>query len=314
MFSYLSKSGILGINRRVGEYILPYNPRKHFPNVDNKILTYIMAQQFQITQPDIFFTISTAGQLKSIDKRIRKLTNFVIKPNRGAMGNGILLVNKVNENEDGELYFETSRGDLTLEDIKYHISDILSGMYSLNGQPDQVIIQEQLLIHPTLAKYSYKGIPDIRVIVFKGYPVMAMIRLPTKESRGRANLHQGAVGCGINLKSGQVTGAVCQDKWIKNHPDTNFPLQELSIPFWEEVLQLSSRCYEITSMGYIGVDLVLDEDKGPLLLEINARPGLSIQIANRAGLKPRLEYVSLLSEQTPIKEKLKLIKESPLFS
>ncbi len=313
MFDYLKKAGILGINRRVGEFILPYNPRKHFPKVDNKILTFIMAQSYQIAQPDIYFTISTAGQIKSIHKRLKGLTNFVIKPNRGAMGNGIFLVNEVIEKEDGELVFDTSRGILPLEEIKYHISDILSGMYSLNGQPDQVIIQEKLSIHSSLADYAYKGIPDIRVIVFKGFPVMSMIRLPTKESRGRANLHQGAIGCGINLKTGTISGAVCKDKWLTNHPDTGHILADLVIPHWDEVLELASRCYEITDMGYIGVDVVLDEVKGPLLLEINARPGLSIQIANRAGLKPRLDYVKLLSEETPIKEKIKLIKDSPLF-
>ena len=313
MFSYLKKSGILGINRRVGEFILPYNPRKHFPKVDNKILTFIMAQEQNIAQPDIYFTVSTAGQLKSIYKRLKDLETFVIKPSRGAMGNGILLINDVQIISDKDIIFQTSRGEMTLKDLSYHISDILSGMYSLNGQPDQVIIQEKLSIHPALNEYAYKGIPDIRVIVFKGYPVMAMIRLPTKESRGRANLHQGAVGCGINLKTGQITGSVCQDKWITTHPDTGHLLEKLVIPFWDEVLELSSRCYEITSMGYIGVDLVLDEFKGPLLLEINARPGLSIQIANKAGLKPCLDSIVPLPENLIIPEKIKLIQQSPLF-
>jgi D-alanine-D-alanine ligase-like ATP-grasp enzyme len=47
----------------------------------------------------------------------------------------------------------------------------------------------------------------------------------------------------------------------------------------------------MTKLGYLGVDIVLDRDKGPLLLELNARPGLSIQIANGAGLVPRLEVI-----------------------
>ncbi len=313
MFKTLHRHGILGINRRVGEFILPYNPRKFFPHVDNKIQTYIIAQKYGINQPEIYFTISKTGQLKTILHRVLELRHFVIKPNRGAMGNGILLINKVSINPEGVVEFHTSRGTQSLEELKYHISDILSGMYSLNGQPDQVIIQEKLSIHPALDKYAYKGIPDVRVIVFKGYPVMAMIRLPTEQARGRANLHQGAVGCGINLKTGEITGAVCQDKWIERHPDTGHLFQELVIPNWQEILELSSRCFEITSMGYIGVDLVIDEHKGPLLLEVNARPGLSIQIANKAGLRPRLNYIKLLSQDIPIAEKIKLVKESPLF-
>jgi len=47
----------------------------------------------------------------------------------------------------------------------------------------------------------------------------------------------------------------------------------------------------LTGLGYQGVDLVLDKNKGPLILELNARPGLNIQVANRAGLLTRLQLV-----------------------
>ena len=42
-------------------------------------------------------------------------------------------------------------------------------------------------------------------------------------------------------------------------------------------------------MGYRGVDLVRDSGPGPLIRGIKARPGLNTQIANRVGLRPRLE-------------------------
>src|SRR5690606_28440359 len=58
---------------------------------------------------------------------------------------------------------------------------------------------------------------------------------------------------------------------------------------WDVILDISSRCYELTGLGYIGVDIVLDRDLGPLVLELNARPGLAIQIANGQGLARRLE-------------------------
>jgi len=37
---------------------------------------------------------------------------------------------------------------------------------------------------------------------------MAMLRLPTKESGGKANLQQGAIGLGIDMASGVTTSAV----------------------------------------------------------------------------------------------------------
>ncbi|MDX5335526.1 MAG: alpha-L-glutamate ligase-like protein, partial [Marinobacter sp.] len=49
-----------------------------------------------------------------------------------------------------------------------------------------------------------------------------------------------------------------------------------------------------TGLGYMGVDLVVDAYKGPLLLELNARPGLAIQMANGEGLLPRLRNIEAL--------------------
>jgi hypothetical protein len=35
--------------------------------------------------------------------------------------------------------------------------------------------------------------------------------------------------------------------------------------------------------------VMIDEDLGPLMIEVNARPGLAIQLANGVGLLRRLE-------------------------
>jgi len=36
------------------------------------------------------------------------------------------------------------------------------------------------------------GLPDIRIICFNMVPVIAMLRIPTELSDGKANLHSGA--------------------------------------------------------------------------------------------------------------------------
>jgi alpha-L-glutamate ligase-like protein len=143
----------------------------------------------------------------------------------------------------------------------------------------------------TFVDHSYGGVPDIRVLVFIGYPVMAMVRLPTRHSRGKANLHQGAVGAGLDLATGRTTFGVLGNSAIDEHPDTGAPIAGLQIPHWDALLDLASRCYELTGLGYLGVDIVLDREHGPMLLELNARPGLNIQIANRCGLALRLRAV-----------------------
>lgn len=302
MFDFLKKHGILGMNARLGSYILPFNKRKDYPLVDNKIEASKLAALHGIQGPNTHFLIHSFGDIKEAISKFPPLTPFVIKPNRGAMGKGILIVEKIND--DGSS--ETSKGRLEKRDLIRHLSHILNGMYSLGGLPDSVIIQEKLSIHKALAPYAYKGIPDIRVIVFKGYPVMSMMRLPTKMSQGRANLHQGAVGLGLGIGTGEVVSAIHKNIFIRNHPDTNEDLYTLKIPNWREVLELASKCYNFTNMGYLGVDIVLDEKKGPLLLEINARPGLSIQVANRTGLVPRLEKIKDLDEKLLFHQKVDL--------
>src|SRR5690606_14514497 len=122
--------------------------------------------------------------------------------------------------------------------------------------------------------------------VFKGFPIMAMLRLATHASDGKANLHQGAAGVGLDMATGRSLNAVQFGKPVTEHPDTHKPLKEIDIPNWRQMLLLASRCYEMTGLGYIGVDLVLDARRGPELLELNARPGLAIQVANNRGLLP----------------------------
>jgi hypothetical protein len=46
-----------------------------------------------------------------------------------------------------------------------------------------------------------------------------------------------------------------------------------------------------SGLGYAGVDIVIHPEKGPMVLELNAQPGLQIQLANMEGLKKRLERV-----------------------
>jgi alpha-L-glutamate ligase-like protein len=142
-----------------------------------------------------------------------------------------------------------------------------------------------------LTAISYQGAPDIRIVLLHGYPVMAMLRAATKESDGRANLHQGALGIGIDLASGRTIRAVHHGKVRDMHPDLKVPLLGIQLPEWERILDIAVTCQEMTGLGYLGVDLMIDEDLGPLMIEVNARPGLAIQMANGVGLLRRLEPV-----------------------
>jgi alpha-L-glutamate ligase-like protein len=297
IFRDLEELGILGINNRVGRYILRHNKRSNYPLVDDKVLTARRAEAWGIAMPENYMVIENYGSLKNLHVKLADYSSFVIKPANGSQGNGIIVIKEIiKEEKNGEVRLICRRSNdklMDIEEVKHHISGILSGLYSLSGQSDTAIIQAKIDKHPIFDNYSYGGIPDIRVIVFEGFPVMSMVRLPTKSSDGRANLHQGAIGAGLNLKDGSTNNAVIRNQVVALHPDTGHKLLGLKLPFWKEVLELAAQCYDMVELGYLGADIVLTPDQGPILLELNARPGLGIQIANLAGLVPRLEKIRL---------------------
>ena len=284
--------GLLAMNRRNLEYIGRYNDRSRYPLVDNKLLTKQAALDAGIAVPELIGSIDSPFQVAQLEQILEGRDQFVIKPARGSAGKGILVITR----REGELFYKPSGASLTLADLKRDISNILSGLYSLGGKPDVAVLEALIQFDESLARYSYQGVPDIRVIAFQGFPVMAMLRCSTAESDGKANLHQGAVGVGLSIATGQATSAVQHDAPVDHHPDTGERFDQLAIPHWPEILKLSSRCYDLTQLGYLGCDVVIDRERGPLILELNARPGLAIQIANQRGMYTRLSHVEALTE------------------
>ncbi|UCD82657.1 MAG: alpha-L-glutamate ligase-like protein [Desulfobacterales bacterium] len=283
----IAEIGVLGINRRNAEYALRYNQRRLYPLVDDKLQTKKIALKAGIAVPELYGVVETEYQVRYIEALLKSYPDFAIKPSRGSGGEGILVISGRSKN----MYRKVDGTLLDPEDVDYHLFNIISGMYSLGGQPDKVLIEYRVQFDPIFAPISYQGVPDIRVIVFLGVPVMSMVRLPTRMSGGKANLHQGAIGAGIDMATGTTLSAVWRNAIISEHPDTGIPVTGVKIPNWENLLKIAAQCNALTGLGYIGVDLVLDKDKGPLILEMKARPGLNIQIANRAGLLPRLQLV-----------------------
>lgn len=311
--SRLSSLGVLGNNMRIRDFILPHNRRQHYPFVDNKIKTSELLIKASIPTPKLYFSVSRMGESKLFHEKIKEHSSFVVKPAKGAMGNGIVIAEEVywDDLKRNTTFKTTRRETMSYAAMMYHVSSVLSGLYSLSGQPDQVMVQELLRLDPFFKSITHQGVPDIRVILFYGFPVMAMLRLPTSLSGGRGNLHQGAVGCGVDLKSGLLTHAIQNNRSIDSHPDTKTKIKELKIPYWDKVLILSAKCAQVADINYLGVDIVLDPNKGPMVLELNARPGLSIQLANQKGLLPRLDKVSkLLKENISIEDKVQFSKTS----
>jgi alpha-L-glutamate ligase-like protein len=287
IFGRLRRAGVLGINRRNGAYTLKWNRRRYYPLVDDKLETKRLCLAAGIPVPALLAVARAHFQVATLLEGVGDREDFVLKPVHGAMGNGIVVV----VGRDGDVLRRVSGRPMTRDAFRYHAAGIISGLYALGGQPDAAMIEERLIVHPLFRDITTNGVPDIRVVVFRGVPVMAMTRLPTAASGGRANLHQGAIGAGIDLVTGRTTFAIQHNRPCTTNPDSGRRVTGIDIPDFDRILTIAVRAADRTHLGYVGADLVLDEWRGPVILEMNARPGLAIQIANRAGLKHRLDAV-----------------------
>jgi alpha-L-glutamate ligase-like protein len=281
----LHAGGVLGINRRNAAYTLVHNRRELYPLVDDKLETKRLAEKAGVAVPPLYAVVEIEREIRALPQKLADREDFVVKPARGSQGDGILVV--VGRSRD--TYRLADGTSLTEAELAFHVSNTLSGVFSLGGQTDRALVEYRVQFDPVFERIAYRGVPDIRVIVFLGVPVMAMVRLPTRMSRGKANLHQGALGAGIDMATGTTLSAVWRDRIVDDHPDTGVAVAGVKIPGWDTLLDIAARSFELTGLGYVGIDLVLDREMGPLVLELNARPGLAIQLANRAGLAPRLE-------------------------
>lgn len=280
-------SSILGLNARGALFTGKYNTRKAKMIADSKLATDRVLRNANVPHPKIFRKFRTPNDVYDFDWA--KLPSaFALKPSRGLGGDGIIVVKKrINDTT----WLTSSKNKITVDDLKMQSLDILEGAFSMGNEPDVAFIQEYVGRHSAFRKLSFRGTPDIRVIVFNKIPVMAMLRLPTKESGGRANLHQGAMGLGIDISTGITTKAIQHNKEILYKPGTTRKLRGIKVPYWNRMLETAVTGQIASGLGYAGVDIVLHPEKGPQIIELNAQPGLSIQLANMEGLKRRLDRV-----------------------
>jgi len=287
---------LLGMNARNQLYtILNSANAKRYGT--SKYATKILLENKNIPTAKVFGILGTNEDVKDFPWESME-KNFVVKPSNGNGGKGIAIFRT--QQPDKQHWLDTVGQSWSLDEIRLHCADILEGEYSTYGANPTIIVEERVPIHTKFLKYVYKGTPDIRVIVFNHVPVMAMLRLPTKESEGKANLHQGAIAVGIDMFSGVTTYAITGDgKPISFLQDSKRKLNGIKIPLWKQLLETAVQASDAAGLVFCGVDLFLHEEKGPMVVELNANPGLSIQIANQAGLRRRLERVEDITVLNP---------------
>ncbi|MEN8137262.1 MAG: sugar-transfer associated ATP-grasp domain-containing protein [Bacteroidota bacterium] len=275
---------LVGINQRNLEYVYPNNPRKHFPLANDKVLAKSILEKNGVPVPVTYAVVNELWEISTILEQILIQKEIVIKPANGSGGGGILILFQKDEGvwttHSGEVYKKNK--------LYHHLASILYGVYS-SGDKDKAIIEYCLTPHPFLTGIYDKGIPDFRIILLKGIPLMAMLRVPTNKSGGKANLHQGAIGIGVDMDRGIVTQGFYKNKYVDYHPDSGNYFAGKVIPDWSKTLEISIETSKLFPLDYLGVDIILDRYSGPMVIEVNARPGLQIQNINKIGLKESVD-------------------------
>ncbi len=272
---------VAGINERNAAWVYRLNKRSAFPFADDKVLTKSRIEPLGISCPETYKVIENLGELETAWNELShlKINSFAIKPARGKGGGGILVVTrKLNG-------WEVGGKPWTEDKILFHMANIIMGAYS-GGSKDKVLIEYKIRPSSFFSRIYPSGVPDFRVILVNDEPILSMLRVPTDKSNGKANLHQGGLGIGIDMEEGCLNFGFDGGRYHAVHPDNGNQIEGLLIPRWKDVLELSIETSKaFPNLNYLGIDIVLDENLGPMVLEINVRPGLGIQLVNKKGIK-----------------------------
>ena len=269
----------LGINERNAKLIYPNNKRKHYKLADDKVLTKSILEKHQIPCAKTYAVIEKIGDIQKTWNRIQNHTKIAIKPANGSGGGGIKILKK-----DHNGNWLSSSKITTDEEIFLHMANIIMGRFSLSSY-DRVLIEECIEPHHFFQEIYPIGVPDFRIILLNERPLIGMLRAPTHKLDGKANLHQGGIGIGIDMKTGKLMEGYYENQYFLNHPDTNHLIFGKQIPYWNKIIEISKKSAQYFPLNYLGVDIVIDQKLGPLIMEINVRPGLGIQMANKMGMK-----------------------------
>ena len=277
------KGDVLGINRRNVSFVQARNARRDFPLADDKLLAKEVLSAAGVPVSPTLATFRHFYEIREFAQRIEGLSEFVLKPAQGSGGNGIVVI----AGREGDRFRTAGGRSLTFDELHRHVHDIVYGVYALDHS-DVAIVEPRLRPSPFFADLFASGLSDVRIVAVDDVAVMAMLRVPTRASDGRANLHQGALGLAVEIDSGTVTRAWSRGAVIDRHPDTGGPLTGLVVPQWPRILDIGRAVANAVPLKYLGIDIVVDRTLGPLVLEINARPGLEIQNVNGVPLRRRL--------------------------
>lgn len=276
---------VLGLNERNLTYVNELNDPSLIELANDKVRAKQALERHGIPVPETLAIAREFSDIAQLEEQLGTWDGFAVKPANGRRGNGILVV----VSREGADFRLASGKRISRDDLLHHCREITQGTFSMGGTRDLVLLEALIEPEAVLHTLAPAGIADIRIILHRGDATNAMLRLPTAASNGKANLHQGAIGVAVDLVSGETLAARQNGRVMTHHPESGKALAGVHLPHWARIVSIAHRCYRAIPLGYMGVDVCIDRKRGPMVLEVNARPGLEIQNVQGAGLKPMLQ-------------------------
>jgi hypothetical protein len=173
----------------------------------------------------------------------------------------------------------------------------------LAGYPDGVV-EAYVVQHPEMLRLCPSSVNTIRVVTFSSNtaPVTAdgkymdIAYTALRIGGGGSivdNFHSGGMVSVIDLEGGYlITDAADMEcNVFTHHPATGVEIKGFQIPHYQEVLDMVTEAVTKNKLeGYLGWDIAIAED-GPLLIEVNNRPGVVLLSTPYAAQKKGMKHV-----------------------
>jgi hypothetical protein len=187
--------------------------------------------------------------------------SLIIKPLKGMMGRHIVLAKRINNN----IVIQSKKGFIPLQD--FHLAKT-------------AIVQEVVKQDRRLSAFSSSSVNTIRVLTMytineSTIILAAIMRCGVGESYVD-NWSAGGVSVGIDTETGRLKkyGYNKEGTRYIEHPTSRVMFEDFIIPQWQQISELAIKiqqafpCYRI-----LGMDIALQENGEPILIEVNDRPG-----------------------------------------
>ncbi len=259
----------------VNNLFYPHSYKDYGIFSDDKIVTAAMLQAYDVAQPKLLFSYEkeqffnpanarvAAAEINAIIEASQSLKIF-LKPSFGSGGKGILVFEK----KEGK-YVNSNNEPLNAD---FFIRELKGAFY---------FVQQGLVHSAEMSRIYPNSINTFRIVTeYKNGEAKILFAI-FRMGQGGKNLDNASSG-GLYLKVDIDTGMMSDHALsfsrdiYTTHPDTGFTFKGAQLECWEEIksfVLLTAKKFR--KLRYIGWDVAFTNE-GPVVIEINKRPGVGI--------------------------------------